>query len=288
MKYSVSVIIPCYNSSKFIHKTLASVFSQTYQNLEILAVDDGSLDETRLILLDYGNKLKVTWHEGNINKGLGESLNLGVKNTNCELIALMDHDDMWHPKKIEMQVNAFKEDEEIGLCFTNGYVIDSYDKELYPFYTEEKKHVDDFGSILLKCYIKTMSSVVVKRELIKKIGCFGNYIAACDHDMWIRLSEVGKFCYLSDFLTYYRIHEDQSSKRNVESMWKEDMLILKEATRRHPYEKDIRNKRMAVIRYGLAMSYMHRRKYFNGIKNLIMAGINDPVRGVKHILGKKT
>jgi hypothetical protein len=152
---------------------------------------------------------------------------------------------------------------------------------------EGKKHIGDFGSILLICYIKTMSSVMVKRELIEKVGSFRNYVAACDHDMWIRLSEITKFFYLNDFLTYYRIHEDQSSKKNAESMWKEDMLILKDAMRRYPYGEKVINKRMAVIRYGLAMSYMNQGEYFNGIKNLILAGINDPVRGIKYILGGK-
>ena len=287
MTYSVSIIIPCYNSSKYINKTLESIFSQTYKRLEVLAVDDGSLDETKNILSNYGSGLKVTWHEENINRGLGESLNLGVKNTNCELIAFMDHDDIWHPKKIEMQVQAFKENKDIGLCFTNGYVIDSYDKMLYSFYAGGKDHTDSFGNILLTCYIKTMSSVMVKRELLKKVGSFGNYIAACDHDMWIRLSEVGKFYYLNDFLTYWRIHKNQSSKRNSELMWKEDMMILKEAMRRYPYKNELRNKRMAVIRHGLAMSYMKQGKYYNGIKNLIMAGMNDPMRAVKYILRKE-
>ena len=96
----VSVIITCYNSEKYLKKTIECVLRQDYKHLEIIAVDDGSKDSTRTILESYP-AVQVLTHPGNKNQGQAASLNLGVRNARGTFIAFLDDDDMWHPQKIK-------------------------------------------------------------------------------------------------------------------------------------------------------------------------------------------
>lgn len=131
MSSNVSVIIPCYNSAKFIKKTLNSVLDQIYKPLEILVIDDGSTDETRAILEGYSSHVRILCHPNNVNLGIGASLNLGVQETKTDLIAFLDSDDLWHPTKLGEQVKIFTTCPNVGLSYTNVNVIDENDKVLY-------------------------------------------------------------------------------------------------------------------------------------------------------------
>ena len=284
-RHSVAVIIPCFNSSKFIEKTIESALTQDYKDLEIVAIDDGSTDETRKILESYLPKVRILSHPNNSNLGQAASLNLGIRESKSDLIAFLDSDDIWYPKKIEEQVKIFQRYSYVGLVYTNGYVIDENDKILYKLLPDDFQEENIPGKILLKCYIRTPSTVMVKREELKKIGLFKPYLRnGQDHDMWIRMSEVTKFYYIPNILAAYRKHPGQISSRR--RLWEEEFTILREACKRYRYGLNLRRKRLAVLYYRLGEYDWTHDNYFKALLNFSQASMFDALRGFGFIIRK--
>jgi glycosyltransferase involved in cell wall biosynthesis len=283
-KHSVAVIIPCYNSSKYIQKTIESVLNQDYENLEVIAIDDGSTDETRKVLERYLPKIRILSHPNNANLGEAASVILGITQSKAGLIAFLDHDDIWYPNKVKEQVKIFQKCSDVGLVYTNGYVIDESDNILYKLFPDDFQEENIPGKILLKCYIRTSSCVMLKREIFEQIGSFQTGICIVDHDIWVRMSEVAKFHYIPDVLTAYRKHRYQTSLKR--KMWEDGIIILKEACKRYPYGVNLRRKRLAVLYYRLGKHDWGHNGYFRAVKNYFLAGIFDPFRAVDFILNK--
>ena len=286
-RYSVAVIIPCYNSSKYIQKTIESVLNQDYENLEIIAIDDGSTDETKKILESYVPKIRVLSHPNNANLGQAASSNLGITETKSDLIAFLDSDDIWYPNKVKEQVKIFQKCSDVGLVYTNGYVIDESDNILYKLLPDDFQEENIHGEILLKCYIRTPSTVMVKREELKKIGLFKPYLRnGQDHDMWIRMSEVARFYYIPNILAAYRKHPGQISSRRA--LWEEGFVVLRDACKRYPYGINLRRKRLSVLYYRLGQyDWRHNNDYLRSSINYFLAATLDPCRAMNTFLSER-
>jgi teichuronic acid biosynthesis glycosyltransferase TuaG len=280
-KHSVAVIIPCYNSSKYIRKTLDSVLNQDYKYLEIVAIDDGSTDETREILESYLPKIRILSHPNNANLGPAASQNLGITQTKSDLIAFLDHDDFWYPGKVKEQVKIFKKNPEAGVVYTNGYAVDENDKILFKLFPDNFQEENICGKILLKGYIKTESSMMVRRGMFRQVGLLKTNLLAADHDLYVRLSEVTKFYYIPDLLIAYRKHTEQISLER--QIWEDGFIILKEACKRYPYDINLKRKRRGVLYYRLGEYDWKNKDYLRALKNYCFAGILDPARAVAFV-----
>lgn len=277
----VDVVIPCFNAGKFLRRTIDSVLSQTHPFCHIIAIDDGSTDNTLEILRSYGTKLTILQHPNSQNRGQAASLNLGVKHACSHLLSFLDADDIWEKDKIKEQVNIFEQDPNIGLSYVNGYVIDKHDKRLYYIIPQEFFETNIVGNILLNCYIRTPSMVMVRRGLLDKVGLFNENCQSTDHDMWIRMSEITKFYFLNKNLVGYRKHSGQQSLRRRQ--WEDGFLILDNALRRFNYGFDIKRKRKAVLYYRLGVHDLNSRKILSSVSNFFLAFIHDPLRALAHI-----
>lgn len=282
MSLSVSVIIPCYNSAKFIEKTLNSVLEQTYKPLEILVIDDGSQDETRKILERYSSQVELLCHPNNMNLGIGASMNLGVQKAKADLIAFLDADDLWHPTKLGEQVKIFATHPDVGLTYTNVNVIDEHDKVLYEIPPGDSTELNEPSKILLKCYIRTASSVMVRRNLFQQTGMFRTDIFAADHDMWIRMGEKTNFYFIPECLASHRKRQGQvSSKRKL---WEDGFVILQEACKRYPYGNSVKRKRRAVLHYRLGEYDWRHNSYLSAAKQFTLSAMFDPLRSIDFII----
>lgn len=282
--HSVATIITTYNSRRFIHKTIHSVLEQSYKPMEIVVVDDGSTDDTLRIVEGFSNDVKVHHHPDHGNLGVGASRNLGIKRTNSDLIAFMDHDDLWYADKIMLQVEVFRNHPKVGLVHTNGYVIDEHDNVLYDLIPKDFQEPNRPDLLLLDCYIRTPSAVMVRRDVIDKAGMFDdNFLISCDHDLWIRLSEVTHFHFLRKHLLGYRNYGGQESCRR--EMWEEGFDILEKAVNRYPYGSKTKRKRLAVLHYRLGMHDLRNGDFLCCFKNLLLAGMLDPFRSAKTLFG---
>ena len=117
----VSVIIPAYNKAELTVKTVESVLDQTYGNIEIIVVDDGSTDDTKERLTSYAGRIEYIYKE---NGGACAARNLGIKKARGEYLAFIDCDDIYLPRKIEKAVECFNENPRFGFVHTPVYFID--------------------------------------------------------------------------------------------------------------------------------------------------------------------
>jgi glycosyltransferase involved in cell wall biosynthesis len=282
----VSVIITCYNSEKYLCQALDSILAQDYDSFQVYAVNDGSTDATVAILQSYSDRIKVLTHPDGSNHGQSASLNLGISQSRSDYIAFMDHDDVWQPDKLRKQAEVLDVSPDVGLVYTNGYVVDSEGSRCYKILGDQHVEKNATGDILLNCYIRTPSMVMVRRSLLQEVGPFTTGIIA-DQDMWVRIKEVSRFHYLDKALVCYREHPTQNSSINSLKMWNDALLVLKSAMQRYPYPCRIRKMRLAVIHYRLGKAWLQMQSYPRAITHLVRSFWYDPPRAVRYVTGKR-
>src|SRR5262249_15019068 len=131
----VSVVVPAYNAERTLRETLDSVLGQTLQDFEVLVVDDGSSDATAAVARDAGDpRVRVLSVP---NGGVARARNLGIQEANGDLIAFLDADDLWRPRKLERQVEALEARPRAGMSFTAALRIDADGDPLGPMPVRE-------------------------------------------------------------------------------------------------------------------------------------------------------
>ena len=138
----VSVIIASYNYQNLIEKAIKSVLNQTYENWELIIVEDGSTDNSEKVIEKYLNpKVKLFKHENNLNKGLKETLLLGLKNSHGKYIAFLEADDWWEKDCLEKKMKIVNENENIKFIFSDVSISSQKDNikwyELFSKYIEK-------------------------------------------------------------------------------------------------------------------------------------------------------
>ena len=280
MKSTVAVLIPCFNSGKYLKATVESALAQSFGPLEIIAINDGSQDETQSILEGFLPSIRILTHPNNANLGQAASLNVGIRSSTADLIAFLDSDDIWCPDKIQKQASIIEKHPDVGLVYTNGHVIDENGHVLHSLLPNDFHEGNVVGRMLLNYYIGAgASSVMVKKAIFEKTGLFNRALQSADHEMWIRMSEVTKFCYVPEHLMAYRKHCGQQSLRRRQ--WEDGFTILRDACQRYPYGTNIRRKRLAVLHYRLGEYDWNHGSHLRALCYLIWAGLLDPLRAVQ-------
>jgi glycosyltransferase involved in cell wall biosynthesis len=179
----VSVIIPTYNRRDFIREALASVLAQSCQDFELIVVDDGSTDGTESAVREF----PYTRYIFQENRGVSAARNVGVGLSSGELIAFLDSDDLWQPRKLETQIAFFAKQPEAQICQTeevwlrNGMRVNPRNKH-------KKPSGDIFAHSLHLCLVSP-SAVMMRRELFERVGGFDESLPACeDYDLWLRIA----------------------------------------------------------------------------------------------------
>ena len=206
---TVSVIIHTYNNEKFIAETVESVLNQTYKDYEIIVVDDGSADGTRDALVPYMQKIRYHYKE---NGGIASAKNAGISLSETEFVAFLDHDDLWAPDKLQLQMEHFNENPQIGLVYAK-YTSFRDGKELR---TKPEKGYSGwiFKELLSKSFIQT-STVVVKRECLDAVGPYDETFSLGDeYDMFLRIARKFQCGFVDKGLTRYRVHDTNASNND--------------------------------------------------------------------------
>ena len=219
MNPSISIIITSYNYEKYIKDAIESVTNQKYENWELIIIDDGSKDNSVEIIKEFCNKnekIKLYTHKNNENRGLKESLLLGIEKSQGEWISFLESDDLYKPETLFERINIINLKPEVNFIFNdvelfgNKKIIDEFENSYAKsrLYLNNIKFPTNVLNILEKRNIvPTFSSVMVrKKELIK---CDFNcpVKALLDHYLWIQLARENKFYYINEQLTYWRMHE---------------------------------------------------------------------------------
>lgn len=207
---NISVIIPVFNREKKISRAINSVLDQTYKPLEIIVVDDGSIDKTANILRSYSGKIKVIHQK---NSGVSAARNNGIKNSSGEWISLLDSDDEWLPNKLQLEVDYINKNPNIKILQTEEIWIRN-GKQINPKKYHKKKAGDIFKKSLELCLVSP-SAVIFKRSLFDEIGDFDEELPVCeDYDYWLRTSLKYPVGLVNEFgIKKYGGHSDQLSQK---------------------------------------------------------------------------
>jgi phenylacetate-CoA ligase len=227
----VSVIIPTYNAAQYIKDALESAFSQTYKNLEVIIIDDGSTDNTKTVIEQYAQHNTQNIHYiYQSNKGLSSARNTGIKASKGVYIAFLDSDDIWLPAKIECQMSAISESNSIGIIGCGGYFIGSNNRIMKEF---NRENCSDKKDLLKRLSFKNIvsggSEALVKRECLDKAGLFDEtLISAEDWDMWLRIAKFWDIRFVEKPLVKIRVRDDSmSAPTNAEKMLNNELAVLK-------------------------------------------------------------
>ncbi len=205
----VSVIIPTFNRKKFLREAISSVLSQSFQDFEIVVVDDGSAKKSDSIL-SLDPRIHYIY---STNRGTAAARNLGVSVSSGEYIAFLDSDDLWEKKKMQKQIIFLNENPEYKICYTNEKWIRDGEH-----LNQLKKHQKYHGWIFEKCLplcIISSSSIIMERQIFYDLGGFDEALPVCeDYDLWLRMSLCYPIAYLDEKLIIKRGgHSDQLSRK---------------------------------------------------------------------------
>jgi len=222
----VSIVIPVFNASDFVLETLQSATNQTYKNIEIIVVDDGSTDNSLDLIKSFEGKITVI---STTNNGAASARNLGILASSGLIIAFLDSDDIWDPQKIEKQV-SFLLANELDLVYCSGR----------EFGEREGKHLVHRAKFSGNCYplfstnptvaIITLgcSTAILKREVINKSGLFDENFKgpAEDWDFFRRVCRYGNVDFIDEELVDYRIHDKNVSRASAVSYFEGNKMAI--------------------------------------------------------------
>lgn len=211
-KPKVSVILPVYNGKRFIRQAVKSVFDQTFDNFELIVIDDGSTDKTFQTLSVFKDK-RIRIIRNDQNLGVAKSLNIGMNVARGEYIARCDGDDINLKNRFKTQVKFLDNHQDYALVGSNVRLIDEKGKAI-----GMQKYPQTDQKIRKEIFIKnpvSHPSVMLRRNIIKKIGGYREFFnGAEDYDLWFRLLHLGKLYNLSGYLVKRRIHSQVVTKKD--------------------------------------------------------------------------
>ena len=193
-----SVVIPTYNSGPYLRIALESVLAQTTPPAEIIVIDDGSTDDSPAVARSFGPRVQVHCQA---NRGQGAARNVAMKLAKSDWIALLDHDDVWEPEKLEVQAAAIRDNPDAVVIYTDSKYIED-DQIIGTLPAPDSSRLP---KVLRRLSPFAPSSVVLRREVVLAEGGFSEVKGMLeDWDLWLRLIPRHKFVHVAQSLTRFR------------------------------------------------------------------------------------
>jgi glycosyltransferase involved in cell wall biosynthesis len=257
----VSIIITCYNYGKYLGGCVESALCQTYRDIEIILVNDGSTDNTDEIATQYLSDPRVRYIRQK-NSGQANAKNTGIRNSKGSFVAFLDADDCWDKLKLEKQLPFFS-DSTVGVVYSLTHYIDENGRSL-DFAPDGEYLVSRSGEVTRYLYFDNFipfSSAVIRRECLDKFGCFDESIKmGIDWDLWLRISVGYKFAYVAEPLLSYRIGHSGQMSKNLEERQKCSDIIMKKFVRENKGRLP-----EPVIQKAMAYTNCNRGYYYRNI-----------------------
>jgi glycosyltransferase involved in cell wall biosynthesis len=188
---AVTVIIPTFNRAAIVGRAIRSVLAQTFEDWELIVVDDGSTDGTEQGVRSFSDhRIKYIRHER--NRGGAAARNTGIRCARGEYVAFLDSDDEWLPGKLEKELDVFRDcDPEVGLVYSGKIILDERGKVLKVRMPTKAGWVHE--ALLNWDFIGSCSRVTVKKQVLDRVAGFDETFSNCeDHDLWLRVAKVSK------------------------------------------------------------------------------------------------
>lgn len=255
----VSVSIPCYNATttpqkeQWLRRSIESVLAQTFENFELLLVNDGSTDTTANVIKDYTNDHRVRYIQQE-NQGYAGARNTGLEAGEGEYYAFIGQDDVWLPNKLERQLEYIQK-EEATIVHTNAYHIDDYGKRTTIHHKNSPPKQTDSKEFIKTLFLGNficIQSVVAHRSVFDTRRFDEKFQINCDHDMWMRAASEHNFEYFDEKLIEKRFHGENTSS-NYKRMFKERRMIADKMADYYPFIGSLKSKKLsdAYLFYGI-------------------------------------
>jgi len=233
----VSVIIPTYNRATLLPAAVESVLRQSFQDFEIIVVDDASQDGTLDVIRTFTDR-RIHHIRHDAHKGQGVSRNAGIRNAFGEYIAFLDDDDEWLPEKLEKQVFLLDSSPpKVGMVYTGFREIAASTKEVIAEVIPERRGYL-FEQMCIRNWIGTCSTVLLRRSCFENTGLFDEGLASgADYDLWLRVSKEFDIEYILEPLVLYTVHAHRISTnresliRGMEAQLKKNAAIFSTSTK---------------------------------------------------------
>jgi glycosyltransferase involved in cell wall biosynthesis len=258
----VSVIIPNYNYAKYVRKAIESVLLQTYSNLEVIVVNNGSTDDSLQVLKEFGEKIELIDQS---NLGQSGARNSGLRRSTGDLIAFLDADDFWEPTKLEKQIALINEDVQLVYCGISTFdeTITVNTEIALPIY---KGNCSSFfldypaASVVLS----GESTAVFTKLLLEKVGAFDPELnSSAGWDFFRRASAHTNFDFVPAALTYRRAHSENMSNSDAKNI-----LDIRRAYKKLFREQSLMLSRRRVFRTKLGLEWSFVKTYLRKKKIL--------------------
>lgn len=209
----VSVVLPTYNRAHLLGKAIQSILSQTYQNFEIIVVDDCSHDNTEEVVRGFADE-RIRFFNHEKNQGAIAARNTGIKASKGGYIAFQDSDNEWLPEKLEKQIKAFESGSpKLGVAYTSVWLIDNGIRTRLPSLSLTKTDGEIHDLLLEGNFIDT-STALVKRDCFEKVGLFEKLPRLQEWGLWLRISKYYTFKHINEpLLCSYR--QPDSISKNI-------------------------------------------------------------------------
>lgn len=234
----VSVVIPCYNAEGLIRTAVDSVLGQTFQDLEVLVVDDGSTDASPAIVEGYGDPVRLL---RSAHGGPGAARNAGVQHSTGEIIAFLDADDIWEPGYLEHLVSVLDGQPTVDVAYAWARYIDAAGR-LLPAALRPRPSADPLSQALTQGCFVLLQMLVIRRSTLERVGLFDpelppaeNWGVAEDWDLLLRLAAAGaRFACVPRLLVRKRLHAEGSLSSGVEDVLRVSLRTIEKVALRVP------------------------------------------------------
>lgn len=240
---TVSVIIPSFNMARFVREAVESVLNQTYADFELIVVDDGSTDDTEIVLKEFSGNIRYYKQR---NGGESAARNRGIELALGEYVAFLDADDLWLPDKLKLQMEAFKSHQDIGLVGC-GYSVRGSDGNTVIRDIVRKNYPSrkDLFRYLSICQIipGSASGVIIKKKCFSEVGGFDSSLrVGADWNMWLRIVAQYDAHFIEDILAVIR----QTSGNKVNRSPKDEEYFVQKVIDK-TVKTEFKNRARAVL-----------------------------------------
>jgi len=265
MENLVSIIIPAYNCSSYISEAIESVLSQSYNDFEIIVINDGSTDNTEKVLSEYIANKVIKYIIQN-NRGPAAARNAGIKLSKGSFIAFLDADDIWKPSYLEKLIKKFEDDSSIGFVYSSCYFVDKNRSIIHNY----KRKVDFYnGNVTLPLFCKFFltSSIIAKKKCFDAVGLFNEkLLVGEDYEFLLRLSCQYEAEYVEEKLWERRVLPTSLSRKDYKMDYRNDIKTLTDFIRTHQEfhkkNRSIIKNRLSEINYNYAYNCLkHGEKW---------------------------
>ncbi|MES2893448.1 MAG: glycosyltransferase [Bacteroidota bacterium] len=245
----VSVIVPCYNHERFVEQCIRSIKAQTYQEIQLIIIDDGSTDGSAAVIKGLQSEFNFIF-ESKKNEGLTRTLNYAIgKYASGKYISILASDDYWFPEKIKLQVKFMEANSNYGMVCGQAKVVDLFNNVKGTIGANIKPRDLELENLLLENKIPALTALY-RRDIFHEVGGYDETLYFEDWDLWLRIAEKSKIGLLNVPLGYYRMHAENMSAKSI--IMSENQLKLLDKWRHNPsYKRALKLQQLIWLRINI-------------------------------------